>query len=64
MSDLPRVPSAPEPAPAPPGAPAPVPAVAPEVEPLFRRSLRQGRIHPLMPMVQRYRRERAGTGQT
>lgn len=47
------------PAPAdPPGPPAPPDAgLPPAVARLFRRTLAEGRIHPLMPLLLRYRRE-------
>ena len=45
--------------PAPPAAPTPDAELPPEVARLFRRSLAQGRIHPLMPQLLRYRRETA-----
>lgn len=45
-----------QPTPACPGAPPELPA---ELAHLFRHALRDGRIHPLMPLVLRYRQEQA-----
>lgn len=68
MTDAPAVPLAPDPAMAghdaappaiPPDTAAEVaPAIPPDIARLFRHSLAEGRLHPLMPLLMRYRHER------
>lgn len=54
---LPAAPATPTPGPGAPGN-----ALPPRIAHLFRRSLAQGRLHPLMPLLVNYRQSQLGRG--